>query len=256
MDKLLILLTLSLSLSFNNRLLSQTSAGIQLGSLWMNSDVTSENQLLNSLGFSIQKKFSEKSTISISLSRARTSGFDFNYWSHTSGGGGLDGEMFEPFTEGNKWFPNYALSSSSLKISYEYSPFNKIEEGFRKKIIPLVSAGIGIAHYQSHINILNESGNVYQIFEEDRILSIVEIKRKFDESYETKLSDMRQFFPIAHLGIGLNFHISDIWQLIIGAEGIASFTDKLDGITRMNNGNPSKDQDILYLYQFEIRRNF
>jgi hypothetical protein len=253
---LLVLLFFGILLPEGNNLPAQSSAGIQLGTLQMSGEVSTETQLLNSLGFSIQNKLSHKSNLSILVSRSRTSGFEYTYWSHVDNGGGLEGKPFESFKDGDKWFPNYVLNATSLRISYEYAPFNGMDNGFRKKITPYIFGGIGISHFSSYINIKDETGQQYKINEEDRILSINEIKNKFDDTYETSLFDANGTYPMVGIGLGLNYYFSDIWNLLFSIERISAFTDKLDGIRLMNDGTPSNNQDILYLYQFEIRRNF
>lgn len=235
---------------------AQSSLGIQFGSLRMGADIPGETQLLNQIGFSLQHKPSIKTTISFVLSRGRTSGFDYNSWSHYDEGGGLTGDLFQFLNLGQKWYPNYVLSNTSLKAQFEFSPFETENEHFSQKILPFVFGGIGLAYHQTNINLLDEDKNHYLIFEEDQILSIQQIREQFDDTYETALTNTNGFSPLVTLGIGINYQISKIWNVLLSGEYTTVFRDDLDGILLKNNALPSNNSDILYLYQFEIRRSF
>ncbi len=247
--------------------------GIHTGYFLIDGDVDRRVPAGYGLGLHVRKAVHYVFSLRADFMYGQTSGLDPQMWSHSSKGGGLVEDVFQPYAKEDGWFPAYQTRYGYLAVQTILNVGNLIFHKERNKWNSYWAIGVGLSSHQTNLDLLDKSGRPYNGLGKlqgdfktpegrKKIKEVVDAV--YDGKYETKswkqsgifqLGDNIELYPLFTASFGISRKLSSKVNLGLEHQVNLSGNDMMDGIRFRTAIDQSNNNDVSHYTNIRIGIN-
>lgn len=227
----------------------QVSTKVQIGSAQSLTDVDPTLDPLNAGQISVLYDFTHHLSFSAAIGFYTVNGTDLFTWSSAANGGGLVEDYYMPEIA-YSWNPSFSSQVLNFNVGGLYR-YELIED----RLTFQLGAGVGIAHTNTYVNLLNQREELYQLSAGVPV-TLEYLDRLYDGTFETRVEDLGSLqFNLPITG-GLEVALNENLSLCADYTRYLFFTDYLDGIKNRTISEVTGGNDGLQFFSLGLKMKF